>query len=750
MKPVATYRIQLRNGVTFHSVTEELPRLAALGISHLYLSPIQTAVKGSTHGYDVADPTTIDPELGGSSGFVTLSEAARRAGLGIILDIVPNHTAFHPENPWLRDVLRHGQDSAYAFHFDIDWEAGRLVLPFLPEPFEVMLARGDVRVETGEDPVMVAGDIAIPLDPSTLDGAVASEADLIRLHDAQSWRLTHWMLERDGVTHRRFFNVTGLIGMRVEDAGVFDDMHRLALDLVEAGQIHGLRVDHIDGLADPAGYLQRLREAVGEVPVWVEKILTGDEELRPWPVQGTTGYEVARHIARVLTVPEGVARLDADWRAATGITADFPAVLAECKHTVFRHELGSELLRLIDLARPIREGDSSLDAGDESLREAVIALLSTFPVYRSYLDDGPPDPADLRLWQEAGQRAAAPLRDARVVQRLVQALTMAGTTAERAFRTRVQQTTGALIAKSHEDTALFRFNRYLAANEVGSDPDDYALSPQDFAGWMTKRADQWPNAMVLTSTHDTKRAEDARMRLVALSHLPDDWADLWDLASERMAEIAPNLRWYILQSWLAIVETGRADVPDRLAAHVQKAMREAKEVTSPTHPDHAAEAPAMAAARALAEAWQDPPDPALRLMARADDLSLMQLALKLMLPGIPDIYQGAEAAVHHLTDPDNRLPVDFEALTRPLPHGLSGRKHDLTRAMLTLRRHVDLCGTVSGTGDPAQGMTFRHEAADGILTVVFAPGGKAQAGAGRAIWPPHPGTEAVAVTWEPA
>lgn len=750
MTPVATYRIQLRNGITFHSVAEEIPRLVALGVSHLYLSPIQTAVTGSTHGYDVADPTMIDPELGGASGFVTLSEAAQKAGLGIILDIVPNHTAFHPENPWLRDVLKHGQDSAYAFHFDIDWEAGRLVLPFLPEPFEVMLSRGDVQVEDGPEPAMVAGGISIPLDPATYDGPVSSEADLIRLHEAQAWRLTHWQLERDGVTHRRFFNVTGLIGMRVEERAVFDDMHRLVLDLLEAGQVHGLRVDHIDGLADPAGYLQRLREAVGDAPVWVEKILTRDEALRPWPVQGTTGYEAARQIARVLTLPAGVARLDTDWRTETGITADFPAVLAECKHIVLRHELGSELLRLIDLARPILDGDPALDAGDESLREAVIGLLTAFPVYRSYLDDGPPDPEDLRLWQEAGQHATSSLRDGRVVQRLVQALTMAGTTAERAFRTRVQQTTGALIAKSHEDTALFRFNRYLAANEVGSDPDDFALTPQDFATWATARAKDWPNAMVLTSTHDTKRAEDARMRLVALSHLPEEWAELSALAGERMPEIAPNLRWYILQSWLAIVETGRTDVPDRLAVHIEKAMREAKEVTSPTHPDHAAEAPAMAAARDLALGWEDPPEPARRLMARADDLSLAQLALKLMLPGIPDIYQGAEAAVHHLTDPDNRLPVDFEALTRPLAHGVSGKKLGLTKAMLALRRHVDLCGRIEAHGDAAVGLTVRHVTADGVLTLVFRAGGKAQAGRGRVIWPPQAGTEAIALTWEPA
>ncbi len=749
MKPVATYRIQLRNGVDFAAVIRALPRLVDLGISHIYLSPVQTAVTGSTHGYDVADPTEIDPVLGGIDGFTALSQAAQDMGLGLILDIVPNHTAFHLDNPWLRDVLRHGQDSPYAYHFDIDWEAGRLVLPFLPDPFEVMAARGDVTVTEGRDPAMQVAGLSIPIDPDTVKSPVTSDADLLRLHDAQAWRLTHWMLERDGVTHRRFFNVTGLIGMRVEEAAVFDDMHRLPFDLIAKGLVHGLRVDHIDGLADPAGYLARLRAAVGETPVWVEKILTRDEALRPWPVQGTTGYEAACQIARLLTDAGGLAQLDADWRGETGITEDFPQMLAAAKHTVLRFELAAELLALIDLARPIRDADPALDAGDEALREAVIALMCAFPLYRSYIDDAPPDAQDLRLWQETGERAAAPLRDPRVVQRLVQALTMAGTDAERRFRTRVQQTTGALVAKSHEDTALFRFNRYLALNEVGSDPEEPPLAPDAFAAWATARGADWPHAMVLTSTHDTKRAEDARMRVAAISHLPDDWADLRASGDDMLPDIAPNIRWYLLQSWLAITETGRADVPDRLVAHMEKALREAKEITSPTHPDRAAEAPILAAARKLATAWETPPVPARRLMARADDLSLAQLAIKLMLPGIPDIYQGAEHAVHHLTDPDNRLPVDFEAVTRPPAHGLSGKKASLTLALLTLRRHVDLCGRLEGEGSATR-MTLRHIAPDGTLTLTFVAGGKAEAGAGRSIWPPNAGTEAVALAWQPA
>ena len=261
-----------------------LPHLTSLGITHLYLSPVFTAVAGSTHGYDVINPAQIDPALGGVDGFITLSDAARAAGIGLILDLVPNHTAFSLENPWLRDVLKLGRNSRYARHFDIDWDEGPLILPWLSETFAVMVETGQVSATSG---AMIVGDLEVPLRDD------AQTQNMEDLHEMQHWRLTHWSRERDGVTHRRFFNVTGLIGMRVEDEDVFADMHALVFDLVDAGRVQGLRIDHIDGLADPATYLHHLRERVGEVPIWVEKILTGDETLADWPMSGTTGYEAA-------------------------------------------------------------------------------------------------------------------------------------------------------------------------------------------------------------------------------------------------------------------------------------------------------------------------------------------------------------------------------------------------------------------------------------------------------------------------
>ena len=408
--PLATYRIQLRDNVDFAEIERHLPYLSGLGVSHLYLSPIFAASTGSTHGYDITDPTRVDPALGGREGFERLARAAIGRGLGIILDIVPNHTAFTLENPWLLDVLRHGPDSRYARHFDIDWQAGPLVLPFLPEPFEKMLSDGAFRVADG---MWHFGDVAIPLAE---DSPVTS--DLRALHDNQHWRLVHYALERDGITHRRFFNVTSLIGMRVEDRAVFEDTHSLIFDLVRQGQVQGLRVDHIDGLADPATYLRWLNEALPDTPVWVEKILVGDETLPPeWPTVGTTGYEAARLIAQLLTDASGIDRLDGFWREATGISTEFREELRQAKLDVLDNELAAERRQLGDLAALAAQGSALAEPGPESLREAVTALLVATPRYRTYVTDSA-SPEDQKLLHAIAEDAAQGLRDRAVLDLL--------------------------------------------------------------------------------------------------------------------------------------------------------------------------------------------------------------------------------------------------------------------------------------------------------------------------------------------
>ncbi|WP_295046542.1 malto-oligosyltrehalose synthase [uncultured Paracoccus sp.] len=693
--PTATYRIQLRDGVDFARVTGLLPYLRDLGISHLYLSPIFQAGTGSTHGYDITDPTRIDPALGGQEGFDALARAAHEQGLGIILDIVPNHTAFTLENPWLLDVLTHGPDSRHARHFDIDWDAGPLVLPFLPEPFEKMLADGAFRADGG---AWQFGDVSLPLRK---DGPVTD--DLRTLHDAQHWRLVHSDMERDGITHRRFFNVTSLIGMRVEDRGVFDDTHALIFDLVRAGSVQGLRVDHIDGLADPATYLDRLHQALPDTPVWVEKILVGDEVLPPdWNTVGTTGYEAARMIARILTNPDGIAELDRIWRDATGIETEFRAELLQAKLDVLDNELAAERRQLRDMATLATQGSIQAEPGPESLREAVTAMLAAMPRYRSYVTDSA-GPGDRDLLARVADDAAEGLRSRAVVDLLVDLMLDPQTDEARAFVRRFQQVSGALLAKAQEDTAGFRWTRFLAANEVGAEPDEPEATADQANEFLAARR---PGDMTLVSTHDTKRSGDSRMRLVAISHLPQSFQALFDAAAALPSAtgVEPRWQWYILQSALAIWDGDADQAAERLDGHIEKAMREAKLTSFWTNPDEVSETAAKSFARDLLDQWAARPDPALHaLLDRGEALAFAQLAFQMLMPGFPDIYRGDEGGLLALTDPDNRLPVDWDALARPATD--TDTKLHWTRQLLGLRgshaeflRDADAQVSIDGDG----------------------------------------------------
>ncbi|MCG6112976.1 MAG: malto-oligosyltrehalose synthase [Paracoccus sp.] len=652
--PTATFRIQLRGGVDFAALTQRLDQIAGLGVSHLYLSPIFAATEGSTHGYDITDPSRIDQTLGGAAGFEALAHAARSRGLGIILDIVPNHTAFSVQNPWLADVLIHGRASPRARHFDIDWQAGPLILPWLPEPFEVMLTQGAFQIRDGH---WCMGDLAVPLAPGT-----DVTDDLVALHEAQHWRLVHAALERDSITHRRFFNVTDLIGMRVEDAPVFDDTHALIIDLVRRDLVQGLRIDHIDGLADPADYLARLSQALPDTPLWVEKILTGDDEALPpeWPVAGTTGYEAGRLIARLLTRPQGLDDLDRHWRQATGITGGFDQALIQAKHDVLDHELAAERRQLARLAGAALDPLPDVQPGPEALREAVTALLVAVPRYRSYVTDQGTTPDDRALIAQVGDDAAQGLRCDRVLRMLAQVWADPATPAQMAFVTRLQQVSGALLAKAQEDTAGFRWTRYLPANEVGAEPDHATVTEAEANAILARRG---AGDMVLTSSHDSKRSEDSRARMIAASHLPDQMLALDEAAAALpQAQGVPDAwRWYMVQSALAMHGADRA--ADRLAQHVEKAMREAKETSFWTNPDLTAEAALADLGHALLDGWHHNPPAALTaLLQRGEALMLAQLLFKAVMPGFPDIYQGTQGLFLALTDPDNRHPVPWDAL----------------------------------------------------------------------------------------
>lgn len=738
--PSASYRIQLRDGVTFAHVEAQLDYLRTLGISHLYLSPIFRAPEGSTHGYDVLDPGVVDPVLGGLSGFERLAVAAHRAGLGIILDIVPNHTAFTLENDWLGDVLKHGEQSRHAPLFDIDWEAGPLILPLLPDPFGVMLERGDFAAADG---YWHFPGMQVPLSPDGPQSAASNE-DLVALHERQNWRLRHWEAERDSITHRRFFNITSLIGMRVEDPAVFDATHGLVIDLVRRGFVDGLRVDHIDGLADPKAYLDRLAEALPGTPVWIEKILVGEEELDPrWKTAGTTGYEAGRRIAQLLTDAAGLAVLDPIWRGYTGIEGDFPKALEAAKLDVLHNELAAERHQLIGLASIALGADPAVEAGPESLDEAVTQLLLGMPRYRTHIDADGATETDRRLIADLVRDAEKNLRSSRTIERLAQHLAKPDSAADRRFVTRFQQVSGALLAKAQEDTAGFRWTGYLAANEVGAEPGEPNITEAEANRFL---ADRRPSAMTLTSSHDTKRSEDSRMRLVAISHHPEAFDGLAREADRLAPDLLPRRwRWYIVQSALALWDEQTDRLEERLRQHNGKALREAKLESFWTKPNPDIERAADRFSDALCAGWRSAPPEALRtIIATGAALSLAQLALKCLMPGFPDFYRGSEGPFLALTDPDNRLPVNWQDLAHlAQKDGFAGDKARLTRLLLGLRKDEAAFFENARTAVRRDGMVMLRRWTDqrGLTVTLGGPGDA------NSIWQSGAGRQRLTIGW---
>ena len=745
--PTATYRLQFRNGVDFDRAAALVPYLDALGVSHLYASPLFTATPGSTHGYDITDPTTIDPALGGRAGLERLSAALAARRMGLILDVVPNHMAFAPETPWLRDVLRLGRGSRYASHFDLDLASERLRLPWLPDHFENVLAdRGAEVADDPDGPVLVLDDLRVPLAETSHLGSARKDtarATIRRLHAEQPWRLVHWRTEQDALTHRRFFNVTGLVGVRVEEPEVFEDTHALLLDLIKTGTVDGVRIDHVDGLADPAGYLAMLRARAPGTPIWIEKILSDGEDLPPWPVEGTTGYEVSRLIGRLVLHPEGRAEIAAAYREATGREAPVAEVFARAKRQILDEDLAAELWALHGMLGEIaREDPIGVEFGPEALRHAIVELVAAFKRYRTYITDGDIREEDRQVIMEAAATASAANPSHGAIPFLAEVLLRPGTLPD-ALRLRFQQVTGAVIAKAQEDTAFYREVPLLSANEVGGEPDDAPVDPKSFHAEMTARARLWPRAMTLTSSHDTKRSEDARMRIAAITHHPKAFLDFHRLCLEEVGDaVGPNLCWYLAQTVLAMA--GEEDLAARLETHVEKALREAKRSTFWNAPNAEVEDAAKACARRLAIRFGTLPAGLSPVLDRAHALTLAQTALKLTVPGIPDIYQGCEVACHALTDPDNRRAIDFDALAAGLADASALRavedreKLSLTRCLLRLRRSEPAL-FLQGSYEPeplAEGLGFArvHEGLALRVAMRF-DGGGIPGQEGEPIWP---------------
>jgi (1->4)-alpha-D-glucan 1-alpha-D-glucosylmutase len=704
--PTATYRLQLRTGFGFDEAARIVGYLAALGVSHLYLSPIQQAAPGSTHGYDVLDHSRLSADLGGAEGFRRLVSTARSAGLGLVVDVVPNHMALPTPatlNARLWSVLREGPTSPYARWFDIDWTVPdrAMLMPRLGRRIGECLEAGEISLDTsGAEPLVRYADHVLPVRPGT------ESLPLPQLLDRQWYRLAYWRVAHEELNYRRFFDIDTLAAIRVELPEVFEESHRLLLDMVAGGAVDGLRIDHPDGLADPRGYLDRLAKATGGCWVVVEKILEGSEVLPPdWTCAGTTGYDALLQAGGLFVDPAGAEPLAAAYHLLTEDTREFSAVVREAKRHVVQDVLYAEVSRLVQLLADICHGDIALrDHTRRGLEEALTELLVAFPVYRAYVVPGEPaPPGAVATLTRAADEARDRLREERhaTVDLVCDlALGRRGRDAARdEFVVRFQQTTGPVMAKGVEDTAFYRWFRLACLNEVGGDPDHFGVPPSQFHAFCARLQRDWPLTMTTLSTHDTKRSEDVRARLAVLSELPDAWTravTAWRAAAAaHHSDGWPDpVTEYLL--WQTVV--GAWPLPaDRLVRYLEKATREAKRFTSWTTPDEGYDRAVRVFAervlgddplRAQVQAFVE------RLAPHAQAVTLGQKLVQLTMPGVPDVYQGAELEFLALVDPDNRQPVDYEArraLLRRLdeggePVGLSAEKLLVVSRALRLRR----------------------------------------------------------------
>ncbi|MFD5679733.1 malto-oligosyltrehalose synthase [Streptomyces bacillaris] len=717
MTPTATYRLQLQPDFPFPAAEKAVPYLAALGVSHLHLSPVLEAVPGSRHGYDVVDHSRVRQELGGEEGLRSLAATAREHGLGLVLDIVPNHMAAAPRhNRQLWEVLREGRASPYARWFDIDWAAGgdKVLLPVLAGPLGGELDAFTVDADAG---VLRYGEQEFPLRAGT------AELPLPELLDAQHYRLAWWRLARTELNYRRFFTVSELIGVRVEHPEVFDATHAKVLELLRDGVLDGLRIDHPDGLADPSAYLRRLNEETGGRWTVVEKILTGDEHLPPgWAVAGTTGYDALHRIDGLFTDPSGAAELLGHYREFAGPPGDrggyWKATVRRAAYRVATHELASETAWLTRLAASVCAADPALrDHAPWALRTAIRELLVRIPVYRPYVTAGvePTRIAEETLPDDAVRDAKAvfsvPEEAAAVdVVRDLALGRLGGGEEQAAFCARFAQTASALHAKSVEDTAFYRYVPLISATEVGGDPGRPAVTVPEFHAFATRIARDWPATGTVLTTHDTKRSADVRARIAVLSECPDRWARLVGELTEATPVTPPDpqLAWQAWQSAYGCAPLPAEELGPRLEPALLKAVREAGLFTSWTEPDAAYEravtdfvaagpGSASGAARRLVTAFAESLAPHIR--ATVLGAALVQLTM----PGVPDLYQGTESEYLALVDPDNRRPFRR-------PEGSEEEKQVVTAAALRLRRELPDVFGESGTYVPlsARGPAAGH------------------------------------------
>src|SRR5579883_2127512 len=716
--PRATMRLQFHRGFTFDDAIAIVPYLDALNISHLYASPILKARTGSLHGYDVVDPTQLNPELGGEPAFRRLVAALRARGLGIIVDIVPHHMAIGAENPWWLDVLRLGHESRFAAFFDIDWEAedpglrGKILVPILGKPYGEALDSGEIELAFNEALGRYEAryfDHILPLSPNSrverLDAYdAATAAGRRRLHDLleqQNFRLAFWRIANDAINWRRFFDINELIALRAEDDSVFEAVHAKLFELFAEGLIDGLRIDHIDGLADPAAYCRRLRDRLetlesrrpagsdrGPAYIVVEKILgTGEELPSDWACDGTSGYDFLDQISSLLHDADGAEPLAQLWKNVSGRPADFGAEEELARREVLIQSFSAQLSAAVGAI--YRFAEANLDTRDvarPAIQRALAEILAHLRIYRTY-PNATVSAQDCFNRAVDGALRASPPADRDVVRQLALWLCAkeSGNLHKEAIR-HFQQLSAPLAAKAVEDTALYRYGRLLSRNDVGCDPARFAEDVAAFHKQNDRRAAVFPQAMLATATHDHKRGEDVRARLAVLSEIPEIWAETLDqwlaeaasLFTQIEGKPAPSygdaaiLFQMLVGAWPADLsaedETGCAAFADRIGAWQQKALREAKLATSWLMPNEPYESAARKfLMRIFAPAWAVKISAFAQRIAAAGAVNgLAQTLLKLTVPGVPDIYQGCEFWDMSLVDPDNRRAVDFDARSKAL------------------------------------------------------------------------------------
>jgi len=723
--PDSTYRIQLHAGFTFARLTSLLDYLQELGISTIYASPITRAMKGSTHGYDTMDPLLLSPEIGTEEELQDLAGLLKERQMSWLQDIVPNHMAFDNSNPWLSDVLEKGRGSVYHDYFDIDWDHPdpalnqKLMAPFLGGQLASCLQRGELQLELVDrkfsiryfNNVWPITASSYPLIGPLVTSLFNERPQLLEeLLGMQHYILTDARLATTRINYRRFFTVNSLICLRMEEEKVFTAYHEKILEWYRKGWLQGLRIDHIDGLADPAAYLRRLKGSFGKDCYLVaEKILQAGETLPSgWQLEGTTGYDFLFLVNEVLTDARGSEELlefyrqltneDAMPEAGTLSSASrYEDLRFEKKYSFLKTYMRGELdnlLRLLIHALPPVTGKTPRkrttpvpDASVEQLRqarlkEALALLMAAFPVYRIYPDNGPLSEEERAILATAFTTARKKDPSLEAEWSLLQALFEGTDDAQLSrqslpFRIRFMQFTSPLAAKGIEDTLFYTYNPFISHNEVGDSPAVGGISVDEFHQQMLTRQATLPLSMNATSTHDTKRGEDSRIRLNVLSAIPGEWIAAvtrwWTLNRPLLEEKGgqriprPNDEYFIYQSLLGGLPQDLVidDVfRERYSQHLIKAFREARTITRWESPDEDYERGCLDFAAGLLKEHspflEDFLPFAKKVFQRAALYSLSQVLIKLTAPGIPDLYQGAELWDLSFVDPDNRRPVDYE------------------------------------------------------------------------------------------